>query len=87
MLLSIPAGTHDWLAARKQQTGQSSNPEDTESNFGNHYMAVDGNKNNDFDAGSCARTSTEDYPWWAVKLEFDTYVEKVRITTSADKSE
>ena len=79
MLLSIPAGTHDWLAAWNKQTFQSSNY--------NHFLAVDGNKNNDFNAGSCTHTETEDYPWWAVELEFATYVEKVRITNTAYNDE
>ena len=45
----------------------------------NASLAVDGNANAYFNAGSCTATLTEQSPWWTVDLGGERHVVEVRI--------
>ncbi|XP_067093909.1 fucolectin-1-like [Osmerus mordax] len=41
--------------------------------IGHASNAIDGNRNSQYEAGSCSHTTTQAYPWWRVDL-LDTYI-------------
>ncbi|KAI0235237.1 hypothetical protein LSAT2_014282 [Lamellibrachia satsuma] len=47
-------------------------------------LAVDGNPDGNFNAGSCTATLTTGYPWWAVDFGTERIVSKVKISNRQD---
>ncbi|KAM4693039.1 fucolectin-like [Discoglossus pictus] len=46
--------------------------------------AIDGNKDSDYNHGSCTHTNAEDNPWWRVDLLRDYHIVYIKITNRGD---
>ena len=52
--------------------------------FGAAYNAIDGNRESDYDAGSCSATITQTNPWWRVDLLESYIISSINITNRRD---
>lgn len=46
--------------------------------------AIDGNRNSDYNSGSCTHTEEENNPWWRVDLLYSYTVTSIVISNRAD---
>ncbi|XP_060905842.1 fucolectin-1-like [Labrus mixtus] len=74
------ARNHENVALRGKATQSHRYPH----NFGDASSAIDGNRESNFDAGSCTHTIEMDNPWWRVDLLDSYIVTSVVITNRGD---
>uniref|UniRef100_A0A3Q3LH04 Fucolectin tachylectin-4 pentraxin-1 domain-containing protein n=1 Tax=Labrus bergylta TaxID=56723 RepID=A0A3Q3LH04_9LABR len=80
LLGTCSARNHENVALRGKATQSHRYPH----NFGDASSAIDGNRESNFDAGSCTHTVEMENPWWRVDLLDSYIVTSVVITNRGD---
>ncbi|XP_034001582.1 fucolectin-4-like [Trematomus bernacchii] len=80
LMETCSASTYQNVALR----GKATQSNRYEHFFGSAFSAIDGNRDNKFDSGSCTHTDVESNPWWRVDLLEPYIVTSVIISNRGD---